>query len=268
MEKQLPFSISDETITSLRNPSVQALVRLQRSKERIAQRRFLIEGEHALLESLAANWPLEGCIATERWVESHSKTLREALTRVSMQLVSEEVLRKIASTESPDGVVAIGRIESTRNKTSSLPSLGLAFDRIQDPGNAGTLIRSAIACNADGVYLGEGSVDPFNSKVIRSTAGQWFRKPPIEVSLREWIAQCRKGGVQVLAAEADGKSFWEMDFTQPTLFLLGNEGSGISEELRASIDETVSVPMANKVESLNVAMTGTLLLYEAFRQRS
>ena len=129
------------------------------------------------------------------------------------------------------------------------------------------MVRAAAASSADGVYLGEGSVDPYNDKLLRSTAGLWFHRRPQQVDLSEWIGHCRDSGVQVLGASAEGQAFWTFDLQKPTLFVLGNEGSGLSSKIRQRIDHFVSVPMNAQVESLNVAMTGTLLLYEAMRQR-
>ena len=146
-------------------------------------------------------------------------------------------------------------------------SLAIAVESVQDPGNLGALIRIAAAAGIGPIILSPDSVDPFNPKVLRSTAGQWFRGPPVVVDILSLLRSQRKKNVQILAASANGKSFWECDLTVPTIFLLGNEGAGLSSELRAEATDVIAIPMAEGVESLNVAVTGALLIFEAQRQR-
>jgi RNA methyltransferase, TrmH family len=236
-------------IQSTKNPWVQSVVRLHKSSVRREKKRFLIEGENLVSEGIRCGWPLDSIVVTQNWLERSPGWFGELDSRIPLHLVSDQVMKAMATTESPDGVLAVARFREPHPEQSQRPSLGLALD-------------------GDSLVLGVGSVDPYNPKVLRSTAGQWFRMPPQQVSLDAWIKANRENGVQVLAASMGGKSFWEWDLRGPTIFVLGNEGSGVSREVLEQCNGVISVPMKDNVESLNVAMTGTLLLYETVRQRN
>lgn len=253
-------------IRSAKNPWIQSLVKLHRVSERQEQQKFLLEGSNLVLAALESSWPLDCLLVTDEWLSAHRQKLTKYVAQHSLQLISPQVLKALTSTQSPEGVVAVAQI-GNRPFELALPSLGIALDEVQEPGNIGTIIRAVAACSGDGVYLGKGCVDPYNEKLLRSTAGLWFRKQPQQVDLIDWIDRCTTDKVQVLGASAEGRPFWELDLRAPTLFVLGNEGSGLSNVVRSRITEYVSIPMSDQVESLNVAMAGTLLLYEAKRQR-
>lgn len=215
------------------------------------------------------DYRLDTIFYTERWYTSHS-WLGEKLAAKSCQLqpVSTEVLTAIATTMNPDGVVAIAPLNARQLPQVTQTKLSIALERLQDPGNLGTIIRSAVAVGVDGLWLSRDSVDIYNPKVLRASVGQWFRLPmATEQNLQELIVQHRQQGNQIIAttAQAD-KTYWEVDFTRPSLILLGNEGAGLSPELIALADKQVQIPLANGVESLNVAIASALLLYEAKRQ--
>lgn len=255
-----------DEIRSPKNPWIQSLIRLHRASERREQQRFLLEGSNLVLAAVEAVWPVESVLVTEAWIAANRRQSNLLSERVAVQLVSAQVLKAVSNTQTPEGIVGVALMEP-QSPQLKLPKLGIALDEVQVPGNVGTLVRAAAASNADGIYLGQGSVDPYNDKLLRSTAGLWFQNRPHQVDLPDWIGRCQNSGIQVLGASADGKPFWDMDFREPTLFVLGNEGGGLSGQIRQQIDRYVSVPMNTKVESLNVAMAGTLLLYEAMRQR-
>ena len=246
---------------------VQSMVRLHKSTVRREKKRFLVEGENLVSEGIRCRWPFDSIAVTPKWLEGNHEWFHEVIKCIPLHLVSDQVMKAIATTESPDGIVAVARFQESPLEPKEKLDLGLALDGLQDPGNLGTLVRTAVACNVDRLMLGLGSVDPYNPKVLRSTAGQWFRLPPQPVSLVEWLKANRTEGVQVLAASMGGKSFWEWNLRRPTIFVLGNEGSGVSRDVLNVCDGVITVPIQEKIESLNVAMTGTLLLYETRRQR-
>lgn len=256
-------------LTSTQNPWIRQLRQLQQAKGRREQAAFLVEGSHLLQEALVTGWPLLAVCFTEAWVTKHPDLWQGIPAEVRQQRVSESVLKQIATTETPDGVVAIA--QRAEESTSLVPgSLGLIMETLQDPGNLGTLIRVAAATAADGLWLSPDSVDPDHPKVLRASAGQWFRRPPqVADSLLDWVEQLNANGIQTLAAVMDPEAelHWQLDLQQPTVFVLGNEGSGLSQNLLAACSRGVRIPMAAGVESLNVAMTGGILLYEAIRQR-
>jgi TrmH family RNA methyltransferase len=243
---------------------------LQQAKGRREHHCFLIEGTHLVQEALATDWPIQAICYTPDWEAKEKDGMPPIPKRVRQEVVSPEVLSALATTQTPSGVVAVGEQVSREWMTSSF-QVGIALQRVQDPGNVGALIRNAVAAGADQIWLSEDSVDPEHPKVLRSSAGQWFRRPPRPVSdLLELVKFCQRHQIQVLAAAARQGSqtlYWDLDLTKPTLFVLGNEGAGLSAQLVAQADGVIQIPMAAGVESLNVAMTGGLLLYEAWRQR-
>jgi len=206
---------------------------------------------------------------TEQWQERHSQLWENACKQaVRSEIVSPEVMEAIATTVHPDGVVATAsRIVENPAKISNL-RLGLVLERLQDPGNLGTIIRTATATGIDGLWLSADSVDLDNPKVLRSSAGAWFRLPmKVSSNLASLVADYKSQGVQVVATlpKAD-KIYWQIDFTHPTLILLGNEGAGLSTDLISLCDRQVKIPLNGGVESLNVAIAAAVLLYEAQRQ--
>lgn len=257
-------------LTSVQNPLVKQMRKLQRAKERREQQLFLLEGTHLLEEAYAANLPLVTVCCTSAWQAQHA-ALWEQISQRSQraELVSPEVLEAIAPTVQPDGVVATAQRIMLAPPSDQL-RLGLALETLQDPGNLGTVIRTAAAAGADGLWLSADSVDLDHPKVLRASAGQWFRLPMgVSADLRSQVQQFRKQGVQVVATLLSAtQTYWQADLTQPTLILLGNEGAGLSAELAELADVAIKIPLAAGVESLNVAIAAALILYEAQRQRA
>jgi TrmH family RNA methyltransferase len=257
-----------QEIQSPRNPLIQHARRLQRAKERQHQQQFLVEGTHLVQEALAVGWPLTAILYTPTWKEKHTALIATLPASIPAWLVKEHLLAYVATTEQPDGVVAIAEHPAPQPLAIAELSLAVAVERLQGPDNLGCLIRSSAAAGADAIFVDEQSVDPTNPKVLRGSAGQWFRQPPqIIPQLQPWLENCLASGIQVLVATADGSSLWDYDLTLPTLFLLGNEGAGVSPELQRCVPSRVSIPMAQAVESLNVGVAGSILLYESRRQR-
>jgi RNA methyltransferase, TrmH family len=255
-------------LTSLQNPLVKQLRKLHRSKERRSQGLFLLEGTHLLEEACAVGCALEVICCNPDWEAQHPQLWAKAIALSHRaEIVSPEVLGAIATTLHPDGVVAAARPFALA--PPPIPSLGIALQTLQDPGNLGSVIRTAAAAGADGLWLSQDSVDLENPKVLRASAGQWFRLPMAIVDLQTEIQRFQQQGVQVVATLPTAKvTYWEADLTRPTLVLLGNEGAGLSPELAAIADLAVKIPLATGVESLNVAIAAALILYEARRQRS
>ncbi len=255
-------------LTSTRNPLVKNLRQLGLSpKVRRTQQLFLIEGTHALTEAIATQYPLNTVCCTENWRDTYPDLYEKCLSVEECQLVSPEVLEAIATTVNPDGVIAVAPILCSQ--PVNIGNLGLALESIQDPGNLGAIIRSAVAAGIDGLLVSSDSVDLTHPKILRATAGQWFRCSMQSVEdLSMEIEKLQVKGVQAIATLPDAKiTYWDLDFSQPSLILLGNEGQGLSEELIDLADLAVKVPLSNGVESLNLAVTAALLLYEAKRQR-
>jgi TrmH family RNA methyltransferase len=254
-------------LTSLQNPLVKQVRKLHRAKERRQQDVFLLEGTHLLEAACATQNRLTLLCYTAAWQERYPDLWQRACQQADrIEQVSPEVLRSLATTVEPDGVVAtMARAVLPRPVFSRL---GLVLETIQDPGNLGTLIRTVAAAGAEGILISRDSVDPEHPKVLRASAGQWFQVPmAVSEDLKQELLACQQQGMQVIATlPTASQTYWQVDFRQPTLILLGNEGAGLSPELAEIADQQVKIPLSLGVESLNVAIAAALILYEAKRQ--
>ncbi len=257
-------------LTSTQSPLVKQFKKLQTAKERRELQAFLLEGTHLIEEACVVKYPLTTVCCTVKWQEHHPELWSIVSDNCDrLELVSEEVIRAIATTVNPDGIVAIApRLAQAQPAISA--NLTLVLSTIQDPGNLGTMIRTAAAVGVDGLWVSHDSVDLDNPKVLRASAGQWFRLAMgVSDNLHELVTSYKQQGVQVVSTTSHTKtSYWDVDLTAPTLILLGNEGAGLSEDLAVLADLQVRIPMSVRVESLNVATAAALMLYEARRQRS
>ncbi len=259
-------------LTSTQNPLVKQMRKLHSPKGRREQQLFLLEGTHLIQEACAVNYPLLVLCCTPEWQERHPQLWQDAASRCQRaQVVSIEVLKAIATTINPDGVVATAQhrpVAELQPGEPILQGVGLALETVQDPGNLGTIIRTAAAAGAERLWLSMDSVDLENPKVLRSSAGQWFRLPvTVSPDLSEVARHCKAQGVQVVATLPDATlSYWDIDWRRPTLVLLGNEAAGLRTDLASLADQQVQIPLMPGVESLNVAIAAALILYEARRQ--
>ncbi|MBD2231363.1 TrmH family RNA methyltransferase [Phormidium tenue] len=256
-------------LTSLQNPLVKLFRKLHQAKARRSQSQFLLEGTHLIQEALATSYPLDIACYTPAWQKAHPNLALELEQRAErVELVSDAVLEGMATTQHPDGIVAIAP-QLLRTPNPELEGIGLVVETLQDPGNLGTIIRTAVATGVDGLWLSTDSVAPDHPKVLRASAGQWFRLPLAVVDdLNTILASWHQAGVQLVAASSHATvDYWSVDFTKPTVIVLGNEGTGLSADLQRQATVQVRIPMAGGVESLNVGVSAALLLYEARRQR-
>ena len=221
------------------------------------------------MEACAVNYPLAVVCCTQKWQATHSTLWEEACRLCDRaEVVSEDVLAAMATTVQPDGVIATAK---RSDRQTQLPCTGivLALETIQDPGNLGTIIRTAAGAGASGLWLSGDSVDLDHPKVLRASAGQWFRLGmAVSQDLTATVHQSQQAGMQVIATLPSATfTYWQVDWCQPSLILLGNEGAGLSVDLAAIADKQVKIPLSPGVESLNVAIAAALMLYEAQRQR-
>ncbi|MEB3213386.1 MAG: RNA methyltransferase [Leptolyngbyaceae bacterium] len=265
---------------------------MHRSKERHRQHCFLIEGTHLIEEAIATGWPLQTVCCTPNWQDRYGALWQQIQTLVPRcETVTDEVMVAIATTVSPDGIVAIApRLLSTQPvgnqvvQGSEVPvpahsglqhrglpdlQLGVALEAIQDPGNVGTIIRSATAGGVDRLWVSDTSVDLDHPKVLRASAGQWFRLAMTASSaLCDDLSQAKQAGIQIVSTLPNAsEAYWDVDLTVPTIIVAGNEGAGLSDAVIGLSDVRVCIPTATDVESLNVAIAVSLLIFEANRQR-
>lgn len=275
-------------ITSTSNDKIKNLVKcMKNAKERRKQDVFLVEGIRMFGE-IPEMLHVE-TFATEAFYEKN----KEIFSGLSYELVSEHVMDTISDTRTPQGVVSVvrrrhysieevcgvdktdgeqtahGGIETVSEQTgSAVPPLIIALENIQDPGNLGTILRTAEGAGVTGILMSHDTVDIYNPKVVRSTMGSIFRMPFCYVeNLVETIGELGQQGFGTFCAHMQGTSFYDFDFSNPTIFCIGNEGNGLSLELMNISHHKICIPMHGKVESLNAATAATVLMYEAMRQR-
>jgi RNA methyltransferase, TrmH family len=262
-----PGADSAELIHSRRNPLVRRLRSLQEARGRREHGLLLLEGRHLLEECLALGLTPDLVLATPAWIERQGALWQALASSSRRQAVSEEVLAQIASTQHPDGVLAT--LVPPAPAPQERPGFVLALDRLQDPGNLGTLLRTARAAGVDEVWLAQGA-DPHSPKVLRASSGAALALPLQRLSAVELVEQLERAaaaGLQRVATlVSGGRPYWQIDWTRPTLLLLGNEGAGLAPQLAALADERVTVPHSPAVESLNVAVAAAPLLLERWRQ--
>ena len=263
-----PTTPSDsEPISSRRNPLVGRLRDLHDPRGRRQQQRLLLEGTHLLQEAQRLGLMLELVLATPEWLARHGELAGTLSSGTRLQPATAEVLAAVATTRSPDGVVACAELPSgLRSRT---PSFVLALDRLQDPGNLGTLLRTALAAGVEQVWLADGA-DPFAPKVLRASSGAALALAVERLDhegLRQRLEQAGGAGLQRVATRVgSGQPYWDLDWTQPTVLLLGNEGAGLAADFEVLADRSVTIPHSAAVESLNVAVAAAPLLLERWRQ--
>lgn len=237
-------------------------------KERRRQNVCLLEGTNLIATAIARNFSFVTVLYTAAWADRHPDLVAQ-MRGDRREFVTVEVMQKVATTVNPDGVVASISRDLMQSPPPATIQLGVAIERLQDPGNLGTIIRTATATGVDGLFLSEDSVNPENPKVLRASVGAWFQTPPrVTSDLEEIVQTYQAQGTQVIATLPEAKkTYWDLDWRRSSLILLGNEGAGLSAELAALADEAVSIPMAQGIESLNAAIACSLMLYEAQRQR-
>jgi TrmH family RNA methyltransferase len=257
-------------ISSGQNPLIKQIRRLHRAKGRTEQNQVLIEGTHLIETVCRLHCSLINLCYTEQWAKTYPQLCTGALAQAQRsEVVSPEVLSLLATTINPDGVIATLARDRIHPPLPQHLRLGLILERLQDPGNLGTIIRTAVATGVDQLWLSPDSVEIDNPKVIRASAGEWFRLPMgVATDLRSLVKRYQNQGVQVVATSPQAQSdYWDLDLTLPTLIALGNEGAGLSPSLLTLADQQVKIPLLNQVESLNVAIAAAILLYEVQRQK-
>ncbi|TBL76295.1 TrmH family RNA methyltransferase [Paenibacillus thalictri] len=259
----------DKLIVSVQNTRVKEWAQLLDKKGRDKQNKFIVEGVHLVQEALTSGAVVESVVycadrAISREIEN---LLSYDIEKIG---VSEEVLARCTDAKTPQNIFAV--VRKLHWNTGHLKGIGndlvVVLDGVRDPGNVGTIIRSADAVGASAIVLGKGTADLYNPKTVRSTMGSMFKLPIVEGDLQELLPQAASGGKRIAAASLrESKSLYEYDFRQPTWLIVGNEGQGINPQIEELAAERISIPMPGGAESLNVAMATTVLLFEAMRQR-
>jgi len=255
-------------ITSVANERVKHIQQLQKkARARQEQDCFLVEGAR-----MAEETPRDRVVEAFASESFAAREENSALCRsLGAELVDDRVMAAMSDTRTPQGILlVVRRREASPEALLSAPRpLIVVLERLQDPGNLGTILRTAEGAGVSGMILSADTVDIYNPKVIRSTMGSVYRVPfACAEDLPGAVRRLKASGVRVCAAHLAGSvAYDEEDYTGPTAFLIGNEGAGLSEELTSLSDCRVRIPMGGRLESLNAAVASAVLMYEAARQR-
>jgi TrmH family RNA methyltransferase len=257
-------------ITSSQNPKIK-LVRalLGRSKERREAGAFVVEGVRLVEEAANRDWRFEFALFDESLSERGKSLVESLMSRgVDVEVISSNLMNSLSETETPQGILAV--LKRTELPISSSLDFILIPDLIREPGNLGTLLRSAAAAGVQAVFLPPETTDAFAPKVLRAGMGAHFRLPIHTMSwdeVHEYVSASHTR-LQVLLADMDGQPYWETDLTQPLTLIVGGEAEGASEQARKLVNAKISIPMMGKMESLNAGVAGSVLMFEVVRQRA
>jgi len=228
-----------------------------------------IEGVRLLEEALRSGLRVKAVFFSQSARERANRLLPQISTHADTLLLPDAVFRSAVATETPQGVAALVKLKpfAFADLLGNNPLI-LGAAGVQDPGNLGTIIRSAEAMGASGVLTMEGTVHAINPKVIRASAGSLFRLPVVKMDSAEAVRNLRDQGARILATSSHkGIPLDEADLTEACCIFVGSEGAGISKELIAEANEVIAIPHSERVESLNAGVAASIILYEAARQR-
>jgi TrmH family RNA methyltransferase len=228
-----------------------------------------IEGLKLIEEALRSGLHLESIFFSEGGKSIAAKLLPQIADRTEAVILPDALFKSIAPSDSPQGVAALVKLplySSDQLLDGAADGPLIVASGLQDPGNLGTILRSAEAFGAAGIFLTEGTVSPYNWKVLRGSAGSIFRLPFFQIKSEALMPLLKKRGVRMLATSShQGTRLPEMSWALPFAVFIGNEGAGLSRELTRQMDETLRIPQAREVESLNAGVAASIVLYEAAR---
>ncbi|MEY2819663.1 MAG: hypothetical protein RL275_3126 [Chloroflexota bacterium] len=253
-------------ITSNQNSKIK-LIRalLGRAKERREAGAFVAEGVRLVEEAVISNWRFRIALYDETLSERGRLQVERLRSQgVDVEEVSASVMKSISETEAPQGILAV--LEATQLPIPQSSNFILIPDQIRDPGNLGTLLRSAAASGVQAVLIPPETTDAFAPKVVRSGMGAHFRLPIHSMSWEEIGKSV--AGLQVFVADMDGQSCWDTDLSKPIVLIVGNEAEGASESAQKLANGKISIPMSGETESLNAGVAGSVLMFEVMRQRA
>lgn len=260
-------------IKSNKNSTIKYIKSLSKKKNRWENKSFIIEGIKIIQEAIMEKKDIKNIICNDSFLSAggNESFLKEIKDHYNIIKVEDNIFKEISYTESPQGILAVvgfdindlDTIDTLRN-----PVL-LFLDGVQDPGNLGTIIRSADAFEIDGIILGKGTVDPYNTKVVRSTMGSIFRTAMYfcEDSL-ECIKHLQKDNFQIISTSPQGETVSKYQNTGGTIFIIGNESKGVEPEIIHICDRNIKIPMPGKAESLNVGVAASIIMYENMKSKS
>jgi TrmH family RNA methyltransferase len=260
-------------ITSKDNSFVKRLRSLSEPKSRKKERAFLIEGVRMVEEALRDDLGIKTVIAAPSLTQHHGKGILKLAESKGINIlwISERLMDALSESKTPQPVMADVNMKQHSEDALLASESGLIIiaHQLQDPGNLGTIIRTAEAAGASGLAITQNTVDPFNAKSIRASMGSILRLPVVHIGdLTAFIKKCTRNGFQTMATVLTGeKTHFDINLTKPTVVVFGQEGAGLPQDIVDDIDLRVRIPMAETIDSLNVATAAAVILYEVVRQR-
>lgn len=237
-------------ITSLENKEIKKYLKLKKKKYRDLEKLFLVEGEHLIKEAEKSNSLVKVILTEDKELETNKEIL----------YVTYEIMKKLSNLDTPPEMIGVCKINDN-NKVKG--NIILALDDIQDPGNLGTIIRSAVAFNIKTILLSENTVDLYNPKVLRSTQGLLFYTNVIRGDLEKELKKLKEEQYSIYVTNVEeGKEINKMNVAEKLVLVMGNEGNGVSSNIKSLKDENIYIKTNNLVESLNVGVATSILLYE------
>jgi TrmH family RNA methyltransferase len=272
MPEQNEFDARLRRITSRQNVLIKELRKAFAHGEPTSEGALAVEGVRMIEEAVRSALRFQAIVFSDSGLRHAARILPQISAHAEALVLPDEVFSSAVSTEKPQGVAALVKLKPARledvieHSGEGLLLVGIAG--LQDPGNLGTIIRSAEAFAADGVLLAENTVSHFNAKAARASAGSLFREPLVRVKMAETIQLLKQSGVSVLATSSHkGTPLPAVNFSGACMVLIGNEGGGVPGEILSAADELITIPHSGRVESLNAGIAASIVLYEAARQR-
>lgn len=255
--------MTNTIIQSKQNPQLKEWKKLLTAKGRKKSQSYLIEGTHLAEEAIKWNVPVKQWMMTENYYHNEWAKIKGEKPENDIILLADNIAKEISMTEATQGIFAEVRINSADFKDLSVKKRYLLIDAVQDPGNLGTMIRTADAAGYDAVIVGEGSVDIYNDKVIRSSQGSIWHLPVMNYSLNEAMETLHKHNVKIFATHLNqtAESYLNIIPPQSLGIIVGNEGSGVRTRHIQAADQSIYIPMPGHAESLNVGVAAGILMF-------
>ncbi|MFL0194587.1 TrmH family RNA methyltransferase [Clostridium sp. WILCCON 0269] len=257
-----------DIIRSKDNSHVKEAKKLKEKKYRVQRKEFMIEGFRFVKEAINSDFEISEIFLSHIFINrEESFFLEESLqVKCPIYFVTDEILRSISGTENPQGIIALVKNKELNVKDEE--GFYILADKIQDPGNMGTIIRSAHASGALGIITTKGTVDVYNEKTLRSTMGSIFYIPVIEDEDLQKVKFLKQTGFKLISSSLRSDiNFYNINLRGKIIIAVGNEGSGLGEDVREIADMEVSIPMPGKAESLNAAVAASIMMFEIVRQK-
>ncbi len=258
-----------QVISSKDNEIIKNIRKLKEKKYRDLENAYIIEGIKLVKEAITEKAKIKQIVMCENFADNQEidkETLYE-IAKYNLIYVTEKVFNLITDVKTPQGIIAI--IEKNKiNQIDYSQDMIIALDGVQDPGNLGTILRTADSAALNQIIISKNSADPYNNKVVRSTMGGIFRVNIIEVdNLEETLKEIQKNKFKIMVTSLDtNNSIYEVDYNKKVI-VIGNEANGVSKEVQAIADEKVKIPMLGKTESLNAAVATGIMIYEYVRRK-